>query len=95
MPKQYNKTIKYNCGEKSLEAPFAIYFDNEVLLQKISSSKNNPEESYTDKKAKHIPSGCVWYLTFSFDSTKKKHGYCRGKECIESLREKLKSLQWK
>ena len=57
MPKQYNNTLKYNYGEKSLKAPFAIYFDSEVLLPKISSSQNNPEKSYVNKKAKHIPSG--------------------------------------
>ena len=42
MPKQYSKTLKYNYGEKSLKAPFAIYFGNEVLLPKIYSSQNNP-----------------------------------------------------
>ena len=78
MPKQYNNPLKYNYGEKSLKAPLAIYFDNEVLLPKISSSQNNTEESYVDKKAKHIPSGCAWSSTCTFDSTKNKHGYYRG-----------------
>ena len=79
MPKQYNNTLKYNYGEKSLKAPFAIYFDSEVLLPKISSSQNNAEKSYVNKKAKHIPSGCACSSTCTFDSTKNKHGYCRGK----------------
>ena len=37
MPKEYEKALKYNHGEKSLKAPFVIYFDNEVFLLKINS----------------------------------------------------------
>ena len=32
MPKYVEKIIKYNLGEKSLKAPFAIYLDLERLL---------------------------------------------------------------
>ena len=49
--------LKYNPGEKSLKAPFAIYLDLECLLRKEQSCQNNPEKSYTEKKAKHEPSG--------------------------------------
>ena len=34
MPKQVGKILKYNPGEKSLKAPFAIYLDLEFLLAK-------------------------------------------------------------
>ena len=34
MPKWVGKTLKYNPGEKSLKAPFAIYLDLECLLKK-------------------------------------------------------------
>ena len=34
MPKQVGKILKYNPGEKSLKAPFAIYLDLEFLLTK-------------------------------------------------------------
>ena len=50
MPKQVQKILKYNPGEKSLKAPFAIYLDLECLLKKVQSSQNNPEKSYTEKK---------------------------------------------
>ena len=33
-PKQVEKILKYNPGEKSLKAPFAIYHDLECLLKK-------------------------------------------------------------
>ena len=57
MPKWFEKILKYNPGEKSLRAPFAIYLDLECLLKKEQSCQNNPEKSYTEKKARYEPSG--------------------------------------
>ena len=57
MPTKGNKTSKHNHGEKSLKAPFTVYADLECLLIKDQSCQNNHEESYTEKKAKHTPSG--------------------------------------
>ena len=57
MSKQVEKILKYNPREKSLKAPFAIYIDLECMLEKIDSYQNNPEKSYTEKKAMHEPSG--------------------------------------
>ena len=57
MPTEDNKILKYNHGEKSLKAPFTIYADLECLLVKEQSCQNNPEKSYTKRKAKHEPSG--------------------------------------
>ena len=57
MPDWANKTIKYNPAEKSLKMPFTIYFDLECILKKLQSIQNNPETSYTEKKARHEPSG--------------------------------------
>ena len=51
MPPKYNKTLKYNHGEKSLKTPFVIYADLECLLIKQKSCQNNPNESYTEIKA--------------------------------------------
>ena len=50
MPSWVEKILKYNPGEKSLKAPFAIYLDLECILKKLQSSQNNPEKSYTEKK---------------------------------------------
>ena len=70
MPDEDNKISKYNPGEQSLKVPFIIYADLECLLQKINTCQNNPEESYTEKKAEHIPS-CYSILTCcSFDKSK-------------------------
>ena len=56
MPKEYNKILKYNHGEKSMKAPLIIYANLECLLEKMHSCKNNPEKSYTEKETMHTPS---------------------------------------
>ena len=56
MPKLVEKILKYNIGEKSLKAPFAIYLDLECLLKKEQACQNNSEKSYIEKKARHEPS---------------------------------------
>ena len=52
MPKCFEIILKNNPGEKSLKAPFAIYFDLECLLKNEESRQNNNnnnnlEKSYT------------------------------------------------
>ena len=52
------KTIlKYNHREKSMRVPLIIYADLEYLLEKMQSCQKNLEKFYTEKKAKHMPSG--------------------------------------
>ena len=55
MPTEDNNTLKYNHGEKSLKVPWVIYADFEYLPIKQQSCQNNPEESYTERKAIHEP----------------------------------------
>ena len=57
MPDEDNKILKYASGEKSLKVPFIIYADLECLLKKVNTCQNNPDKSYTEKKATHRPSG--------------------------------------
>ena len=92
MPTKDNKTLKYNHGEKSLKAPFTIYADLECLLIKEQSCQNNPNESYTERKAKHVPSGYSLSLICSFDSKENKHNFYRGRDCIEKFCKNLKEL---
>ena len=80
MAKWVEKIVKYNPGEKSLKAPFAIYLDLECLLKKEQSRQNdnNLEKSYTLKKAKHKPSGWLMFIKCSFDEKENKLDYYRG-----------------
>ena len=56
----------------------------------MNSCKNNPEKSYTEKKAMHETWGWNMAVKYSFDATKDRHDYYGGKDCIENLCKKLK-----
>ena len=92
MPTQFNKTLKYNHGEKPLKSPFAIYADLECLLIKKQLCQNNPNESYTDRKAMHEPCGYSLDLVSSFDSKQNKHSFYRGNDYIKRFCSDLKEL---
>ena len=82
MPEKVNKIFKYNYGEKSIKGPFIIYADIESLLEKLNTCHNNPEKSSATKKDKHTPSGYSLFTHCSFDKTKNKLDYYRGKDCM-------------
>ena len=56
MPKEDDKILKYNHGEKPMKVPFIIYADLDSLLEKINTCHNNTKKS-TTKINKHTPSG--------------------------------------
>ena len=85
MPAKDNNIIKYNQGEKSIKLPFVIYPDLECLLEKMSTCYNNPEESSTAEINIHTPSGCSLFTHCSFDKTKSKLDYCRGKDYMKKF----------
>ena len=84
MPKEDNKILKYNHGEKSMKAPFIIYADLEPLLEKMNTCYNNPKKSSTTKINKHAPSGYSLFTHCSFGMTKNKLDY-RGKNCMKNF----------
>ena len=85
MPEEYNKILKYNQGEKSMRVSFIIYADLECLLEKITTCHINPEKSSTTKINKHTPSGYSLFTHCSFDTTKNKLDYYRGKHCMKKF----------
>ena len=92
MPKENEKILKYDHGEKSLKASFIIIADLECTLEKDQSRQNNSENSYTEREAKHKPSGYPWRLICSFDATKKRQIFYGGEDCIERFCKDLKEL---
>ena len=85
MPEKDDKILKNNHSEKSMEVPFIIYADLESLLEKMSTCHNNPGKSSTTKINKHIPSGYSLFTHCSFDTTKNKLDYYRGKNCMKNF----------
>ena len=80
MPKEDNKILKYNHGEKPMKVLFIIYADLESLLEKVNICHNNPKRSSTTKINKPRPSGYSLFTHCSFDATKGKPDYYRGKD---------------
>ena len=96
MPEENNEILKYNQGEKSMKVPFIISSDLERLLEKMNPCHNNPEKSSATKINKPTPSGYSLLTHCSFDTTKNKLGYYRGKNCMKNfcldLREHLTKI---
>ena len=90
MPTKDNNIIKYNQGEKSIKLPFVIYADLECLLEKMSTCINNLHESSTTEINKHTPSGYSIFTHCSFDQTKNKLNYYRGKDCMKKFSKDLR-----
>ena len=49
------KILEFNQYNKSDKAPFIIYADIELLIEKIDGGKNNSESSSTTKVGEDIP----------------------------------------
>ena len=84
MPKENDKVLKYNHGEKYMKVPFIIYADLESLLEKMSACGNNLKNS-TTKINKHTPFGYSFFTQYSFDATKNKLDYYKGKDCMKGF----------
>ena len=95
MPDEDNNILKYVSGEKSLKVLFTINADLECLLKKINTCSNNPNKSYTEKKARHKPSGYSLLMCFSFDKSKNERKYYRGEDCLKMFCKDLKDQAMK
>ena len=85
MPKDDNKILKYNHGEKSMKVPFIILADLESLFENMNTCHNNPKKSSTTKINKHTPSGYSLFTDCSFDTSKNKLGYYKSKNCMKNF----------
>ena len=90
MPTKDNNIIKHNHGEKPMKVPSIIYADLECLLEKMSTCIDNPNELSTTKINKHTPSGYSIFTHCSFDESKNKLNYYRGKDCMKKFCKDLK-----
>ena len=95
MPDEDNKILTYIPGKKSLRVPFFIYADLECLLRKTNTCSNNPEKSYTEKKATHQPSGYSLVACCSFDKYNNEGKYYKREDCMKIFCDKLKDQSMK
>ena len=70
------------------------------IIEKIDRFKTNPENSFTTKVGKHIPSDFSMSTISLFESIGNNHDVYRGKDCMrkfcESLREHtMKKINFK
>ena len=59
---------------------------------KQQSCQNNPDKSYTERKAIHEPCGYSLDLVSSFDVKENKHSFYRGKNYIKKFCKELKEI---
>ena len=90
MPTKDNNIIKYNQREKSIKLPFSVYAGLECLLEKMSTCQSNPNESSTTEINKHTRSGYSSFTHCSFDKSKNKLDYYRGKDCMKKFSKDLR-----
>ena len=95
MPDKDIKILEYISGKKSLKVPFIIYADLECSLKKINTCSNNPEKSYTEKKAIHKPSRYFLVTCRSFDKSKNDIKYYRGEDSMKMFCKDLKDQEMK
>ena len=85
MLEEDNKILKCSQREKSMKVPFIIYANLKSLLEKMNTYHINPEKSSTTKINKHTPSGYSLFTRCSFDTTKNKLDYYRGKSSMKNF----------
>ena len=61
----------------------------------MSTCQNNSEKSSTAKLNIHKPSGCLLFTYCSFDATKIKLDFYRGKNCVKTFFKNLTELATK
>ena len=78
-----------------MKVPFIVYADLESLLEKMSTCHSNSEKSSAIKINEHKPSGYSLFTHCSFNLTKNKLDYFRGKDCMERFCKNLEEHETK
>ena len=63
------KYISSTSGKNSLRVPIVIYAGFECLLFKMDSCEKCPDNSYTEKRSRHIPCGYSLTTCYSYVKT--------------------------
>ena len=85
MPKENDKILEHNHGEKPMKILFIIYGDTEPLLEKINMWHSNPKSLWTAKINLHTICGCPLFMYCTFNTTKNRLDYYRGKDYMKNF----------
>ena len=94
-PKENDKILKYNYGEKSIKVSFVIYADLECLLEKIDTYQNHPQKSSTTKKNKLLASVFSFLHIVHLMQQKVNLNVIEVKDCMKNFLEDLKEYATK
>ena len=83
MLSQDTKILEFNQYQKCDKWSIIIYAHIECLIEKIDGGKNNPQNSFTTKVTKHIPSGLSMSTVSLLKSIENKHDVYSGKDCLK------------
>ena len=78
------------CDEIMPSEDAKILYFNQYQIQNIDGCKINPQNSFTTKVSKHIPSGFSMSAISSFKSIDNKHDVYRSKDCMKKFYESLR-----
>ena len=90
MSEKDNNKLKHNHREKSMKVPFVIQTDTKHLLEKIGTCQKNPEKLVKSKVNTHTTCSYLLFTHCSLDTTKNKHNYYKGEDCMENFCKDLK-----
>ena len=90
MPSEDTKILEFNQYQQLDKLLFIIYEDLECLVEKIDDCTNNPENAFTAKVCKHIPSGFSMSTISPFKTIENKYDVYRGKDCMKKLCKSLR-----
>ena len=83
LPDEENKYISSTSGKNTLKNPFIIYAGLQCLFFNMDSCENTNNNSFTECKSLHIPSGFSILTCYSFDKSQNKQICCRGKNFMQ------------
>ena len=78
-----------------MKIPFIIYAEKAPSLGKINTCHSNPKNSSKTRISKYKVFGYALFTHCSFNATKNRHDYYRGKDCMKKILETQKSIQQK
>ena len=84
IPDNESNILKYRHGKKSIRYTFVIDLDFEVMLGKLNSCKNNPEQCFATSIEKHTPCGFSVFIKYPFVESKNNFFY-RGPDSMSKF----------